>query len=373
MAAAATPAVADVKAGVDAWQQGDYAKAIGEWRPAAAAGDADAQFNLGQAYKLGRGVPVDLPIAMDWFRKAAAQGHERAGDNLGLLLFQQGKRDDAMPYIRKSADRGEPRAQYILGTALFNGDIVAKDWITAYALMTRASAAGLNQASNSLVAMDKYISVEDRQKGLALAAKMTDAAKPEQTAAVAPPAKPAKPVPAAAPVAPRRVAEAVPPPRAPAPPPKELPPAPEAIASAEPPKAKPVPPQPRHAVKPPPPVAEAIPPTEVAAAPAPVPKAAKPTARPPARPPATEVAMAKPPPSGNWRVQLGAFKEAPRAKALWQTATSKVSGLSAYKLYLVSGEDVTRVQAGPIASQADASRLCGKLQASGYSCMVKQN
>lgn len=372
VAAAATPALADVKAGVDAWQQGDYAKAIAEWRPAASAGDADAQFNLGQAYKLGRGVPVDLPIAMDWFRKAATQGHERAADNLGLLLFQQGMRDEALPFIRKSAERGEPRAQYILGTAMFNGDIVAKDWVTAYALMTRASAAGLQQASNSLASMDKYISTEDRQKGLTLAATMANGSKagdgpgpvaPVQRAAVTP-VKPA-------PVPPRRVAEAPPPPRDPAPAPKpkavEQAPPPETLAATEPvPRARPAPPLPRATVKPPPPVSVAQPPPrEVATAPPPAPKAVK--------PPVREVAVAKPPPSGAWRVQLGAFKEAPRAKALWQNATSKVSGLSAYKLFLVSGDDVTRVQAGPIASQADASRLCGKLQASGYSCLVKQN
>ncbi|MBU1463471.1 MAG: SEL1-like repeat protein, partial [Alphaproteobacteria bacterium] len=69
----AAPAMADVKTGVDAWQQGDYAKAIGEWRPLAQNGDPDAQFNLGQAYKLGRGVQPDLNAAMDWYRKAAAQ------------------------------------------------------------------------------------------------------------------------------------------------------------------------------------------------------------------------------------------------------------------------------------------------------------
>ena len=54
------PAHADVKDGVDAWQAGDYQGAVAQWRPAALAGDADAQFNLGQAYKLGRGVPTDL-------------------------------------------------------------------------------------------------------------------------------------------------------------------------------------------------------------------------------------------------------------------------------------------------------------------------
>ena len=122
-----SPALADVKAGVDAWQQGDYARAIAEWRPLAQAGDPDAQFNMGQAYKLGRGVQSDFSVALDWYRKAAAQGHLRAEDNLGLLMFQQGDRADAMPYLQRAASRGEPRAQYIVGTALFNGDLIGKD------------------------------------------------------------------------------------------------------------------------------------------------------------------------------------------------------------------------------------------------------
>jgi TPR repeat protein len=175
---AAVPALADVKAGIDAWQQGDYRRAVAEWRPLAASGDADAQFNLGQAYKLGRGVAVDMPVAAEWFRKAAVQGHQRASDNYGLLLYQQGRREDAMPYIRKSAERGEPRAQYLLGTAMFNGDLDRKDWIMAYALMTRAAAAGLEQATASLAAMDKYVPAEQRQKGIALAARMAQAATP---------------------------------------------------------------------------------------------------------------------------------------------------------------------------------------------------
>ena len=55
----ASPALADVRAGVDAWQRGDFATAVKEWRPLADKGDADAQFNMGQAYKLGRGVPSE--------------------------------------------------------------------------------------------------------------------------------------------------------------------------------------------------------------------------------------------------------------------------------------------------------------------------
>ena len=130
----AAPALADVKDGVDAWQRGDYPAAVAEWRPLALAGDADAQFNLGQAYKLGRGVPSDLTQAEDWYRRAAKQGHLQAEDNLGLILFTANRRDEAMPFIIHSAARGEPRAQYVLGTAHFHGDLAAQDWPRAYAL-----------------------------------------------------------------------------------------------------------------------------------------------------------------------------------------------------------------------------------------------
>ena len=91
----AAPALADVKAGVDAWARGEYETAVKEWRPAAINGNRDAQFNLGQAYKLGRGVSVDLAQAEEWYRKAAIQGHEKAEDNYGLVMFQGGKRTEA--------------------------------------------------------------------------------------------------------------------------------------------------------------------------------------------------------------------------------------------------------------------------------------
>ena len=166
--ATASPALADVKDGVDAWQRGDYQAAVAEWRPLAVAGDADAQFNLGQAYKLGRGVPSDLAQAESWYRRAAKQGHLQAEDNLGLVLFTANRRDEAMIYIARSAARGEPRAQYVLGTAHFNGDLAPRDWPRAYALTKRASDAGLGIASARLSQLDSLISLEERQRGLAL-------------------------------------------------------------------------------------------------------------------------------------------------------------------------------------------------------------
>ena len=154
---------------------------------------------MGQAYKLGRGVPTSFPQALDWFKRAADKGHIRAKDNYGLLLFQQGRRNEAMEIIRASADRGEPRAQYIYATALFNGDLAPRDWVRAYALMTLSARAGLAQATQSLTQMDDYIPQDQKQRGLAMATDLVTGAKAKQSAdADLPPRSPAPPVPVAA-------------------------------------------------------------------------------------------------------------------------------------------------------------------------------
>jgi hypothetical protein len=73
----------------DAWaayQRGDYATALGLWRPLAEQGDADAQFRVGVLYVLGQGgVPQDLAEAAKWYRKAADQGDAKGQAGLGNL------------------------------------------------------------------------------------------------------------------------------------------------------------------------------------------------------------------------------------------------------------------------------------------------
>lgn len=204
----------DVKAGIDRWSRGDYAGAIAQWRPLADAGNADAQFNLGQAYKLGRGVPANASTAQSWYQKAARQGHEQAQVNVGLLLYNGGRRQEALPWIRKAVELGDPRAQYILGTELFNGDLVAKDWPRAYALMLRAADGGVPPAADNLKAMERHIPADQRRQGVALAQRIGGAAGPGgmktnvfASAPVALPTKRPAPVKAAGP-APRRPAPA---------------------------------------------------------------------------------------------------------------------------------------------------------------------
>lgn len=316
--ALSVPANADVKAGVDAWAQGNFKAAVDEWRPLAIKGDADAQFDLAQAYKLGRGVPVDLQLAEEWYRKAAVQGHVPAQDNYGLALFQNGKRADAVPWLEKSAARGEPRAQLVYGTMLFNGDGVAKDWVRAYALLTRSSAAGLAEGSRTLAQMDQYIPLDVRQKGIALARQYEADARyggaPEVAGprAIRPAELPASSV----------ASQNVPSPKAPAAKPAR------AVASAQ---------------------------ASGASAPAATPK--------------TTISVAAD--GKGWRVQLGAFRDDGNARRLWQQLSGRIGALAGLQPYFVRAGAITRLQAGAVRSSSDAARLCAdvRAKAAGTPCV----
>ena len=83
----AAPACTNSKTGVDAYEKGDYATALKEFRPLAERGDARAQFRLGVMYTMGQGVPQDDKEAARWYRLAATQGYAAAQYNLGVMYF----------------------------------------------------------------------------------------------------------------------------------------------------------------------------------------------------------------------------------------------------------------------------------------------
>ena len=68
-----------------AYERGDYATALREWKPLAKQGNASAQFNLGMTYANGRGVPQDYKTAVKWYKLAAKQGLIDAQYTLGVL------------------------------------------------------------------------------------------------------------------------------------------------------------------------------------------------------------------------------------------------------------------------------------------------
>lgn len=340
---------ADVKAGVDAWGRGDYAAAVHEWEGPASVGDPDAMFNLAQAYRLGRGVPVDATRAEALYAQAAAKGHLQAADTYGLMLFQDGRREAALPYIEDAARRGDPRAEYLLGIARFNGDIVSKDWVQAYALVSMANAQGLPQAAAALAQMDQNIPLEQRQQAAGLAVEMqkrADATRGRVLAAAdlgvgvdSGSPRPAAAAPAANPRPPAKVAvsPSVAAARA------AVAEARQATGTASPAEAGA-----SYARRP-------APPTRVAAAPPPKPR--QETAAPAAKP------------SGPWRVQLGAFSVRGNVDKLWARLKGREELAGHAKLAVPAGA-VTKLQAGGFASRDAAEDACRALRQSGHDCLV---
>jgi cell division septation protein DedD len=340
LALTAAPALADVKAGVDAWSAGDFTRAVVEWQGPAAAGDADAMFNLAQAYRLGRGVEVDNARARKLYEEAARLGHVKAADNFGLLLFQEGEQQRAMPLIKAAADRGDPRAQYVLGLSHFNADYAPRDWVRAYALMTLANGSGLPQASDALAQMDKFVPQAQRQQAQVLARELEADARANRSAEIASAELTGgQPAPASLPAPVAKVAAR----------PAALPG--DAVGAGIPVRAKPagLPPAPKPITPPP---APARPVTVAAAVPAPTPAPA----------PAPRVA-------GKWRVQLGAFGVAGNAERLWSQIGNHAALSGTRKTLLPSG-GLTRLLATGFASEAEASRACAALKRDGHACVV---
>ena len=288
-----------VKAGIEAWQRSDYAGAVAIWRPLADKGDADAEFNLGQAYRLGRGVPTNLAAAKTWFERAAKQGHVDAETTLGLLLFQNGDQSEGIKWLKQAADHDEPRAQLVYGTALVNGDGVTQDPVLGYAYVSRAAAQGLQPAKETLAQLDQLLPAADRKRGSAQARDMAKKA----FASNAAPAEPApKPQPA------------------------------KKMTTAK--------------------------PTEVAstkAAPPTAPKSAPSTPR-----PAKPAPLPAPAKSGDWRIQLGAFSQKGSAEALYRKLGGKPA-LSGRQAFYIPVGAITRLQVGPFESRAAAQAACSAI------------
>jgi uncharacterized protein len=309
IASSAPLSAQSVRAGIDAWQRSDYSRAVAIWRPLADKGDPDAQFNLGQAYRLGRGVPINLAAAKTWFERAANQGHVDAQTTLGLLLFQNGDQPEGLKWLKKAADQGEPRALLVYGTALVNGDSVTQDPVLGYAYVSRAVALGLEPAKETLDQLDKLLPAADRKRGTEIARQLAKAAPAPKPASMKAARKPVQTATAKPPqAAPRRAAK-------PAPKPATTPAPARAVASAAP-AAKPAPKQ------------------------------------------------AAPAASGAWRIQLGAFSQKGSAEALYQKLAGKPA-LEGRRAFYIPVGAITRLQVGPFESRAAAQAACNAV---GVAC-----
>jgi hypothetical protein len=94
--------------------------ALDELQAKAAAGDPEAQYELGVRYSTGKGVSLDREKALEWYTASAEQGYPKAAHELarhykGLTGGPQDL-EKAYAYTRKAAEHGHVPAQVDLAS-----------------------------------------------------------------------------------------------------------------------------------------------------------------------------------------------------------------------------------------------------------------
>lgn len=121
------------------------------------AGDANAQFKLGEMYYHGNGVDKNDAKTLQYFEKAAAQGNARAMFKLGEMYYRGIGVDqddgEAFKYFKLAAEQGYANAQYHLGYMFYNGLGVAQDYAEAFKWFKLAAAQGDARAQYNLGTM----------------------------------------------------------------------------------------------------------------------------------------------------------------------------------------------------------------------------
>jgi TPR repeat protein len=84
-------------------------------------GSAESQYVMGERHVTGRGVEADLELALEWFEKAAEQGHLPSQMRLVELYEERDAEGDASRashWLKAAAEAGGPEAQYRFGRHL---------------------------------------------------------------------------------------------------------------------------------------------------------------------------------------------------------------------------------------------------------------
>jgi len=130
-------------------------------------GHAGAQYNIGAMCYAGEGGRRDVAAAVEWFRKAADQGHEEAQANLlGMHLMGLVKLPnpgELVPAVLGAADRGSAFAQYNAGELYASDEVVPADLVEAYKWFMLTTAQGFVAALARLTQIGLMLSPEQHE------------------------------------------------------------------------------------------------------------------------------------------------------------------------------------------------------------------
>jgi len=165
----------------------DTAEAVSWFRKAAAQGVASAEFQMGQLYDFGFGVPQDDRLALDWYRKAAGHGSAAAERSVGDF-YSKGRAVTTDPveaarWYRRAADGDDLRAQYQLGQMYFDGTGLTRDYEAAYMWFTLAAGqTPLTDNRKQLIEMRNIAAARMTPAQVAAAVRHVEAWKPRPPA-----------------------------------------------------------------------------------------------------------------------------------------------------------------------------------------------
>lgn len=138
--------------------------------PDAERGDSQAQFQLGEIYTYGVGMPSDIKLGTEWYQRAAKQGHAQATvalkmlserQELGVYKAEQDRLADTarqekariaayasanVDQLYKTVNDGDAEAQMNLGRRYLKGDGVDKNETLGIDYLSKAAAQGNTRA-----------------------------------------------------------------------------------------------------------------------------------------------------------------------------------------------------------------------------------
>ncbi len=114
-------------------------------------GNMQDQYELANCYLTGEGkVAIDTKKSMEWFLKAANQGHVLSQKKLGDIYLSEKNIKESLKWYTLASTNGNSDAQYILGNFYFYGKNVKLDYSKAYEYYKQSANQGNNKAEEAL-------------------------------------------------------------------------------------------------------------------------------------------------------------------------------------------------------------------------------
>eukprot|EP00956_Cyclotella_meneghiniana_P042775 scaffold249315_cov39-Cyclotella_meneghiniana.AAC.3 len=105
----------------------DHSKAVELYERSSELGSAEGHYNLGNAYRLGRGVDRDRKKSSHHYQIAAMMGHELARHNLGAMEWENGKNVRAMRHLMIAAKCGYHDSLEMVKSGFKDGIVTKED------------------------------------------------------------------------------------------------------------------------------------------------------------------------------------------------------------------------------------------------------